>query len=1087
MANVSEVEAINSLISFLVGGATNEADAAANLATIQSSKSDSTDKLISSIGASADILGTGASGWQMLQQFATSSNDAGAAAGTVAGLSSLTVLAANVGSAWKTIFFDNKDQIARGDWGAAIGQVKAGQLDEIAGAALAVVAVSAASEVVIPLVVLSAALTAAGWEQSPGSQTTLSNALQSLKGVIQPIYDKLSTTDQQTFQSSLTNGMQQLLSGGMIVPQINANGQINGYQIESPTSSVAQSDGSTLYTFASGVTCQCGVPIQAGPLKDPSANAENIWTFPSGSTSDATNSYNYQTSITTFDDGSYYENLTKSQSATQGPFSGNKVDDSVALVYVNAPNSTISAPNSVSTIIVAGKNGVVNNDSGTSSSDPYHYIEGDDLTVNSGSGTYIFTGKNDVANIDNGDIHVQNGGVVTVDGSGNQISLQWGGSATVNATESNEISVDEFKNPFSISSNGISGQAFGDGIVVSGTQFTFGLDANSILTVASTDGNGLLSDKLIFDNLTGWIKQDQHYENGVISSITNYNSDPTSGVYEPGRKIDVVSFDSTGKEIGDTPLGGDTPLPYLLYTDPSGKPAVQVDFSNGVEVDRKIFTDGQLTSETFYAVGDRKQTETDEFVAGSTIPNSRTFQDSAEQITSIETLDSTGNLVSREFYNSIGNITEKDNFTPGTSNISEKNYFDPNTGIEQSRGNYDATGALISTDIWNASGKEAERDVYSLGSVLPGSRIYFDPISQKATFASNYNSAGEIVSNDVYAANGRIIEETSYVPGTSNITTASFYDENGNGIATETFNPQTGELVAKAEFNPGDRYASVKCHYENGFLIQRNHFDPQTGVEKIQENFTPGNEYPDSQSTFFSDKQEAIRDILDPTTGKRTAEWQFEDGHKYANRVVYFDGNGNVTDWKNFNPDTGIEPTPGHLWTPAEIQGFNAPPVVNIPPPPPPPTMTTFPNGGVYVPVGTTLGSNGQTMPVIGAPLLPDNPLRKLGDSGSSSSPGYGGEGTGSTGSWNPEEPIPSEITCPPGVVCVLIEGTGTPPSSNNDASGAVSADLLANLQVEQLVQAMATFVGTPAAITALGLSQDQTAPKQILAASSHV
>ncbi|MPV61414.1 hypothetical protein GD416_34605 [Burkholderia sp. BE24] len=472
MPNVSEAEAINSLISFLVGGATNEADAAANLATIQNSKSDSADKLVSSIGAGADILGTGASGWQMLQQFATSSNEVGMVAGSVAKLSSLTVLGANIGSVWKTLFFDNKNEIAHGDWGTAIGQVKAGQLDEIAGAALAAVALGATSEVVIPLAILSAALTAAGWESSPGSQTTLSTALGSLKGIIQSIYEKLSTTDQQFFQSSLSNSIQQLLSGGMVVPQINSNGQINGYQIEAPTSSAVQSDGSTLYTFTSGITCQSGVPTQNGPLRDPSAAAENIWTIPPGSTSDSTNTYNYQASIGTFDDGSYFENLTKSQSATQGPFSGNKTDESVALVYVDTPGSVITARSSVSTVIVSGKNGVVNNDAGTSPSDPYHYIEGDGLTVNSSSGTYIFTGNNDVAKIDNGDIHVQNGGFVTIDGDGNQISLQWGGSVTVKATANNEVSINGFKNSFSISGDGISGQALGGGTTISGRQFT---------------------------------------------------------------------------------------------------------------------------------------------------------------------------------------------------------------------------------------------------------------------------------------------------------------------------------------------------------------------------------------------------------------------------------------------------------------------------------------------------------------------------------------------------------------------------------------------------------------------------------------
>ncbi|MPV59149.1 hypothetical protein GD416_22685 [Burkholderia sp. BE24] len=620
-------------------------------------------------------------------------------------------------------------------------------------------------------------------------------------------------------------------------------------------------------------------------------------------------------------------------------------------------------------------------------------------------------------------------------------------------------------------------------------QFTFGLDANSTLTVASTNQNGLLSDKLIFDNLTGWIKQDQHYENGVISSITNYNSDPTSGVYVPGRKIDVISFDSSGKEIGDTPLGGDTPQPYLLYTDPSGKPVMQEDFSNGVEVDKKLFTDGQLTSEIFYAVGDRTQVETDEFAAGSTTPSSRTFRDgTTDTIASIETLDSSGNLVSREYYNTIGAVTEKDYFTPGTSNLTAKNYYDDTTGLEKSQDNYDATGARISTDIWNSNGKETERDVYSLGSALASSRNYFDPDSGKATFTSNYNSSGEIISNDVFDAGGHTIEETSYIPGTSKITAAIFYDRNGNVATQETFDPQTGDVTTKSNFNPGDHYANMEAYYKNGALVKRDYFDPQTGSQKIQENYTPGNQFPDSQSTFFPDKQEATRDAINSTTGKRTAEWQFEDGHKYANRVVYFDDNGNVTDWKNYNPDTGVEPTPGQLWTPAQIQGFNAPPIVNIPPPPPPPTMTTFPNGGVYVPVGTTLGSNGQTMPVIGAPLLPDNPLGKLGNSGSSSSAGVGGEGTGgSTGPWDPEEPIPSEIMCPPGVVCVLIEGTGTPPPSSSDASGAVSANSLASLQAEQLVQAMATFVGTPAAIIAPSLDQGQMVPKQILAASSHM
>jgi hypothetical protein len=298
MSTIDISQAVSSMVNFLLGGTVSATDAAIAIGQVTSTN-DQIDKMIGTTSAGADIIGVSSSTVQMLKQFAADSAEAGELFGRLAERASFVGLAAGIGAALKTAY-DRKD----------LTKVTSGQLDAIAASALGLAAFTAASEVAIPLAFLACGMTIIGWE-TQGDQNSIANALSAIKNVIQPYFSKLSASDQTPFASSLSNSIQSVLSGGVMVPKVDSTGQVTGYAIDIPTTIAPQSDGSTVYTFASGIKLQQGANSIPGPMQTSSTSGASIWTIPqSGTTIPET------TGI--FQDGSYSVALAEVRMAPSG-------------------------------------------------------------------------------------------------------------------------------------------------------------------------------------------------------------------------------------------------------------------------------------------------------------------------------------------------------------------------------------------------------------------------------------------------------------------------------------------------------------------------------------------------------------------------------------------------------------------------------------------------------------------------------------------------------------------------------------------------------------------------------------------------
>ena len=306
MGTVTTAQGAAALTNFLVGGTASFGDA--SYATSQALGATNTpDKIINVVTAIADVSGVAATGVQIIQQFSANSSEAGALAGSLGTASIQLTVAANAASI-------TKSTIQNG-----FGSVTASQFDSLSASLVAARALVAAPEVAIVLGALSAGLMAFSWSKQ-ANNTTVSSAFSEIQGIVQSYYSKLSTSDQAAFSSGLTSSMQTVLSGGMMVPRIDASGQIVGYYADLPTSAIPQSDGSTLYTFSSGVTYQQGVKNTAGPLQGVLSTGENVWTIPDSNS-------NSPVTLGLLSDGSYSYNFKDSNA------------NSVAEVYIEGSGS----------------------------------------------------------------------------------------------------------------------------------------------------------------------------------------------------------------------------------------------------------------------------------------------------------------------------------------------------------------------------------------------------------------------------------------------------------------------------------------------------------------------------------------------------------------------------------------------------------------------------------------------------------------------------------------------------------------------------------------------------------------------------
>lgn len=200
MPTISSSAGLATLINFLVGGAAGAADAA-NGARQALAGGPPSQRILSGVSASTDLVGIGASAGQMLSQFAANSTEAGALLGRLASRSGQVGLLVNIGSVVSSV----REQ--------GPGKITSGQLDALAGAALAVGATVAAPEAAIVLGVLAAGMTVLSLaDQSPSH--TVANALNQLRGIIEPYVDKLPEDAKDRLAASLAHAMHAMFSDG---------------------------------------------------------------------------------------------------------------------------------------------------------------------------------------------------------------------------------------------------------------------------------------------------------------------------------------------------------------------------------------------------------------------------------------------------------------------------------------------------------------------------------------------------------------------------------------------------------------------------------------------------------------------------------------------------------------------------------------------------------------------------------------------------------------------------------------------------------------------------------------------------------
>ncbi|MFM0277195.1 hypothetical protein P0D75_04115 [Paraburkholderia sediminicola] len=428
MSTITTGQGIASLVNFLVGGTVSSADAA-NAAEQARTETNPTLQLLGRFTAAADLAGISASTGQMLQQFASNSAEAGKLLGSTAKTAGWVGLAA---ATFTAIEAASKEGPAN---------LPVTNLAPIVAAGLGIRAAAAAPRVAVALGFLAAGITVIGWV-TQDSKYSISNVLEELQGVVQSYYSQLSASDQAAFTSTLSDTMQSTLSGGMMVPQVDDSGWISGYKVEIPSSVAQQGDGSTLYTFESGVTYIVGTVSDDGPLTDPTASAgKNVWIVPETGS-------NKPLTLSIYQDGCYTTHFTDSDGklVTEVYITGSSATYAVApminpsgggeyqFVYVTGTGNTVT---------VYGDNNQVSLAEGN-----HAIIDGANNVVHAGAGTTVEFGFADGNTIYNdvtgakldvaGDgIHVEGalqggcGGEEVTLGTSNRLTINADGSKTL--------------------------------------------------------------------------------------------------------------------------------------------------------------------------------------------------------------------------------------------------------------------------------------------------------------------------------------------------------------------------------------------------------------------------------------------------------------------------------------------------------------------------------------------------------------------------------------------------------------------------------------------------------------------------------
>lgn len=875
MSSATISQEVSDAVNYVLGVSTSAGDA---INSIQQAKQSDTqsDQLIAQATATTDVIQMlSSSGQQALQKFSPYSVEAADLLANVSNTATVVGATIVIAPIYKTIKSDGP------------GSITSGQISSFTGSAIAAGAL-VAPELAIPLAVAATAFIAYGWLASDPNYT-ISNALNQLKSLVQPIYNSLSAADQASFATSLANSMQLALDGGMVVPQVDEFGQVTSYSLQVPTSVTTQMDGSTLYTFASGATYVQSTNVQ-GALWDTSANGgENVWTLPQ---ENGTN----PTVIVTLPDGSFSQT-----------FIDPTTNLNVAEVYVAGTSGTYTASTAGATTFItdAGSNNQVNATAGSlvnnQGNNNTFVLDNGTITVGSADLTTTVSGNNTLINATAGDNFALSGVGYTVnlvDASGSVVTWSADSGGTVNAASGDTINATT-GDSISFSGDGIILNATGGQYDFSGTGSTINA-SNSDISIES-GGNGTLagSGNTLVLATGSAVTLDSSDSNEIYNEATGQTLSFGNGTFT----LDGVTY---GAGATDTVTSdSDSGAMQIALFDGSGLETNNATFdaSGALLVDRQ-FSDGVLYDTVNY---------------------------------------SDGAISNVEFYDPSGVETQDQSYSDGYVS-SAINY---SNGVETDQVFYNASGRVTADALFNTAGQQTDYDVYdpSTGQLVQDQQIVNGYIADAIDYANGvktgetfYNAAQQVTGQIQFNVDGSQTQ-TFYDPSTGALTGENFvnpdgsqidYAINADGSQTATVLNATGQETEQVQFDTDG--SQIKSFY-----------DPSTGKETgedlvnadgSQDDYTFNPDGSQTAMAFNAKGQEtewaqfsadgsADEKFYDPATGIETGEdvigadgsqddYTFSaDGTQTMNA---YNAYGQQTGWSQVNADgssTAISYDPG--------------------------------------------------------------------------------------------------------------------------------------------------------------------------------
>jgi antitoxin component YwqK of YwqJK toxin-antitoxin module len=854
-------QAVSALVGFLVDGTVSSADAANTVGTFQSQDPEGKTlaaRMIAVGGAGSDVIGILSSGGQMLQQFAANSTDAGELLGGFAKISGYTALAAAVGDVVNTASDKNK----------GFGQITSGQLDAIGAAILGITAGTvAAPEVALAISLAAAAMTVAGW-YSQGDSNTIGAALDALKGAIQPYLNGLSSDQLADFTDSFSNSTSEILSGGLLVPQLDSSGNFLASAFEVPTSVTSLSGGLTKFTFDGGTT------LTVGASSDPHDRSWSI-SLPGGGVAElqeSSRSGNF--SVTARDaSGNLLNNLVSG-------------DDSAGLlvpgtVYRLSPSARTVTETSTDasghSVVREFRNGGGYNESnianGVVVTQTVHNADGSSVvTSNTSTGQLSvqqsFDANGNLTSTTKGATYV-NGKLTAAnvyDANGKRTGYEIFDQTTGLMTEDRHF--DPITGQQTSTTLYRGGVPYAAADIVNGRQVDYQwLDEQGRVTAQNLlNENGTRTNYQIFDTATGKITEDRKFDpsTGQQTSATLYQGGVPYAIANVvnGRQVDFQWLDGDGRVTAQNLYNDNGARIRYQLLDPATGMVVedrQFDPVSGVQSRTLLFNqDGKLVGLATFDKGKQVGFEEIDAVSQQTIERREYNPDSGKRTRS--TFFTDGVRTAEAEFDANGAQVGWSDIDPTSQQVTRHATFDPSSG-HQILNTYYTNGVRTAEATYDANGRQ-----------IGWSDI--DPASQQVTRHATFDpSSGQRTSNTYYTNGVRTAEAT--------------YDANGRQIGWSDIDPASQQVTRHATFDPSSGQRASNTYYTNGV---------RTGEATYDAN---------GRQTGWSDIDPASQQVTrhteyNPDSGQPTATTNYQNGVRVSEAT--FDGNGKQISWSYIDP-----------------------------------------------------------------------------------------------------------------------------------------------------------------------------------------